>query len=339
MPQSENKKSIHTLTEQDRRLMALLDDLPLVAKPWDALATETTSTETAVLHKLKTWSDAGYFRYFRALFNSEKIGFKSTLSAIATPDDQADSLAAVISESPFVSHNFLRTGAQFNLWFTLTCPVKGPTLEETIDTLRRNLNVVIRRFDTIRYFKISFKTLFQDGHKPSWLEQPPPTIDLPDDILIQTISLLQNDLPLIERPFLSLAKKGNLTEDQLLEAARLLKHRKILRRLGTIWNLHAIHETQNVMCAWDAPAEQLEPFGRHAANNPRISHCYQRVNYPDWPWKIYTVIHGKDRQDCLSLIDQIGAGFPDVRHIKLWTAKEYKQLPVTFDPAKIVIER
>jgi siroheme decarboxylase len=336
LPSGNEEHEVMLTTEDDRRLLARLDDLPLVSRPWAVLAGEAKISESCLLDKLNEWSGRGAFRFTRAFFNSERLGYKSTLLAGAIDPGRADQVAGRISLSPFVSHNFLRTGAALNLWFTLTCPVKGPTLEETVPALESEIGVAIRRFDTVRHFKISFKALMQDGPDDRQ-ELPEPPEDLSDAELIRAIDILQADFPLIERPFLSLAHGTDLSEDRLIGAARILKYRRVLRRVGVVWNLPGIDVHQNVMCLWDAPESEFQILAQTAAGHPRISHCYQRIHYSDWPWKLYTVVHGRDRDDCLKIIDEIGRYVPAARHLELWTSREYKQFPVRYDPAKIVL--
>ncbi len=324
--------------ERDKCLMAFLDDIPLVPTPWASLADQAGCSEGELLEKLRSWSSAGIFKQFRGLWNNSHLGYASSLLAVEANSDRVDELGNAIAQCPFVSHDFLRSGGRFNLWFTLTCPKKGPTLAQTLQSLQEVLKIDIRRFDTVRHFKISFKGLFQLTSGTNKVPEMAPQKQLPDAVLLQTIGILQNDLPLTPRPFAELGEQSGLSEDDLVESLRILKNRRILRRIGAIWNFKAIQMQQNVMCAWDIPEEQAEAFGRHAGNHPRVSHCYQRTHFPDWPWKIYTVIHGRDRAECLNLIQELAGGFPDARPLPLWTEKEYKQSPIRYDPEKITLQ-
>lgn len=322
-------------TDEDRRLLALLDDLPLEARPWRTLAQEVGRSEADVLAKVREWSRGGIFRFLRPFFNAQRMGYQSTLIAGQIDREGVDEVGNAIAESPYVSHDFLRTGGDFNLWFTLTCPMKGPTIPQTIQELGTRMGVSFRRFDTVRHFKISFRNLMSGTQKAAGEERLDEPAEVPEDVLRRAIDAVQCDFPLTDRPFAALAEGNAMSEVELLQALRFLKHRKILRRLGVVLNFKCLGINQNVMCVWDAPEKILGAFGQAAAGHPRVSHCYQRTHYPDWPWKIYTVIHGRDADECLRLIDEIGEGFPSVRRLALWTTREYKQSPIRYDVAKV----
>ncbi len=338
MPNRENNSKRIPLTPEEEKIASFLDDVPLLPRPWEPIAREVDLSEDQLLIRLRTWKESGLIRFIRGLWNNHRIGYRSSLLAVAAETDQADELGESIAKCPFVSHDFLRTGAAFNIWFTLICPVMGPSLETIIDELQKSLRVSIRRFDTVRSFKISFRTLFHHDSRPEWEEATHPGLSLSNEILVHAIDVLQNDLPLVERPFDAMAQQPHFTEKELLEAARTLKQRRILRRLGVIWDFQKFKVMQNVMCAWQVPEAQLVAFGQHAADHPQVSHCYQRIAYADWPWQIYTMIHGKDRPDCLRIIDAVAAAFPNARYLALWTQKEYKQMPIRYDPEKIILD-
>jgi len=327
-----------SLTDQDRRLLAALDDLPAVSRPWEAVAEQFGCSVSDLLDKVRTWREGGYLRHLRALFNGERLGYQSTLAAMGVAVEKADDVAVNISALPYVSHNFLRDRAELNLWFTLACPVRGPTLEETIEEIARTSKGVVRRFDVVKTYKISFRSLFHSSRDAVRRdEDPAPAKDLPESVLLDAIGALQTDLPLADRPFLELARNGGLGEDQLLDAVMLLKQHKVLRRIGAIWNINRLSFASNVMGTWDLPDEQIDAFGTEAAKEDRISHCYQRTHYPDWPWKIYTMIHGRNRHQCIGVVESLTDKFPKARSLLLWTIKEYKQSPVTYDRDKILL--
>lgn len=326
-----------SLSEQDQRFLAVLDDLPIVPKPWDVIAQELDRAKDELLDRLARWFDADGVRHLRAMFNSRKIGYEATLIGMAVGGDEADRIAEQIAAMATVSHNFLREGCKYNLWFTLTCPPKNPSLVEAIDEIKNRFQKPLIRLDTTEYFKISFSSVFHRGPKPSWTQQPSPAKEMPREVLLRAIDVLQTDLPLLDRPFEAIAADSGLTESQLIDAALTLKHHGIIRRVGAVLNLPNLTQIQNVMCVWDLPEHQVDAFARKAADHPRISHCYRRNVYPDWPWKLYTVIHGRDRDDCMQIIADLAQNVPEAKHMPLWTRKEYKQTPVRYDPEKIVL--
>jgi DNA-binding Lrp family transcriptional regulator len=327
-----------SLSEQDQRLLAMLDDLPLAAEPWHVVADELGCSKSDMLDRLARWYEDDAVRHVRAMFNSRMLGYEATLVGMAVKTNEADEIAGQIAKLATVSHNFLREGCKYNLWFTLTCPPKDPTLAEAIDELKHRFDKPLIRLDTTQHFKISFGSVFHTGTKPSWLQKAQPTKPVQKDILLQAVGILQNDLPLVDRPFEAMARQGTLSESQLLDAMAALKDRRIIRRVGAVLNLPKLTEIQNVMCVWNLPEQDVEAFARNAANHPRISHCYRRNDYPDWPWKLYTVIHGRNRGDCQEIIAELAESDSHAEYLPLWTIKEYKQTPVRYDPEKVALK-
>ena len=59
-----------------------------------------------------------------------------------------------------------------------------------------------------------------------------------------------------------------------------------------------------------------------------ISHCYQRPTYEDWPYSVFTMAHGRSKEECDAVLDSIaeecGMG-PDDR-ATLYSSTEYKKI-------------
>ncbi len=325
------------LPDRDRQLMSLLDDLPAVHRPWGLIAEHIGISQDALLAKVNDWHRSGRLRQIRPFFNNDRLGYESTLAATAVSESEADEVASVIAQLPAVSHNFLRSGAELNLWFTLTCPTKTGGVAAVADQLGATLDRPIRRFDVITHYKIGFRALFHRT-RPAWHDWIEVPQEMPYQLLMDIIEILQAGVPLVERPYAALAEGRDFSESDVIAALVFLKKHKVIRRLGSLWHFSSIAKMVNVMCAWDAPAEDLDPLGRHAAREGFVSHSYRRACHGDWPWKIYTMIHGKDHDNCLALIDGIAVNFPRATHMELWTVKQFKQSPVKLDRDEIVLK-
>ena len=68
--------------------------------------------------------------------------------------------------------------------------------------------------------------------------------------------------------------------------------------------------------------------GRRMASFRGISHCYQRPTYEDWPYSVFTMAHGRSKEECDAILDSIagecGMG-PDDR-ATLYSSTEYKKI-------------
>jgi len=109
---------------------------------------------------------------------------------------------------------------------------------------------------------------------------------------------LQNNIPLVKRPFEQMALRLDMDEQELLDKIEEFRQRGILRRFGATVRHQNLGYTANAMVVWDIPEDQVEEAGKTMAQFPEISHCYQRPTHPGWPYKLFTVVHGKTRSEC-----------------------------------------
>ncbi|HAP32793.1 MAG TPA: Lrp/AsnC family transcriptional regulator [Firmicutes bacterium] len=113
------------------------------------------------------------------------------------------------------------------------------------------------------------------------------------DLDKKIIAHLQGDLPLCRAPYAAVAKEAGISEEELLQKIADYLAAGILRRMGTILRHHLAGFTANAMCGWSVPPERVEEVGRLFAAFPQASHVYQRPTYPDWPYNILTMLHGR----------------------------------------------
>ena len=140
----------------DARLLDRLQtDLPLVPRPWAALADALDSDEATVLERVRALREARVVRQVSAIFDTRRLGYKGMLVAARTPREQQDTAAAVFSAHPGVTHNYEREH-DFNLWFTLTVgPDSKIGLERSVALLGELAGVEsIRPMPALRFFKI-----------------------------------------------------------------------------------------------------------------------------------------------------------------------------------------
>ena len=62
---------------------------------------------------------------------------------------------------------------------------------------------------------------------------------------------------------------------------------------------------QNGMGVWKVPEERLDECGAAMAAFRGVSHCYQRPTYPDWPYNLFSMTHGRTKADCEAVLAAI----------------------------------
>ncbi|MGM0652313.1 MAG: Lrp/AsnC family transcriptional regulator [Bacillota bacterium] len=121
----------------------------------------------------------------------------------------------------------------------------------------------------------------------------------------QIIRALQEDLPDTIRPYEILAKKLEMSENSLLEKVSLFLEKGILRRLGGVVRHQKVGYKHNMMVVWRVPGQLVSSIGKKMASYPEITHCYERSTLPQWPYNLFTMVHGTSREACESFIKKL----------------------------------
>ena len=104
--------------------------------------------------------------------------------------------------------------------------------------------------------------------------------------------------------------------------------RKILRRVAAILYHRRAGFSANGMGVWKVPEDQILEVGGRMAATRGISHCYQRPTYDDWPYSVFTMAHGRSKEECDAVLDSIAEKCemgPDDR-ATLYSSTEYKKI-------------
>ena len=121
------------MDDLDRRLINRLQHgLPLVRRPWEALAEELGTESTELRARLQALLDDGTLTRFGPMFDIDRLGGAFTLAALSVPEERFDEVAAILDGLPEVAHNYRREH-QWNMWFVLGCA----TPEGISDTIAR----------------------------------------------------------------------------------------------------------------------------------------------------------------------------------------------------------
>lgn len=122
--------------ELERRLIdAFQRDLPLVPRPFAAIADSLGSTEDAVIAALGGLIEDGTVSRVGPVFAPNRAG-ASTLAAMAVPVDRLEEVAALVSGYPEVNHNYEREH-HLTLWFVVTAATRERISEILADIERR----------------------------------------------------------------------------------------------------------------------------------------------------------------------------------------------------------
>jgi DNA-binding Lrp family transcriptional regulator len=110
----------------------LQQGVPVVARPFEALARELDIDEAALLDRLRALLAEGTLTRFGPLFNADRLGGTFTLCAMSVPAPDFERVCAAVNAFPEVAHNYEREH-RLNMWFVLA--VADPA--QVAATLRR----------------------------------------------------------------------------------------------------------------------------------------------------------------------------------------------------------
>ncbi len=96
-----------------------------------------------------------------------------------------------------------------------------------------------------------------------------------DDINRQIINTLQGNFPISDRPYLEVAQKLGITEDNLLQRLECLLKNKILTRFGPMYDIQKLGGSFS-LCAIQVPPERFEEITRIVNAFPEVAHNYER---------------------------------------------------------------
>ena len=337
------------------RLLDLLQvEVPLVECPFAAVARRVGADEGEVIARIRALRAAPRpaIRQISAIFDSKALGYESTLVAAKVPEAELDRAAAVISRHPGVSHNYRREH-EYNLWYTLALPPDTRLgLDGTGQLLHRLSGATVTRLlPTLRLFKIGVK--FDLGGEPDAAPHPPCAARAGDDSGFtqelqdrattlplteadkRVIRVLQQDLPVESRPFDGWAEQAGVTVEELLSAGERFRSQGRMRRFSAVLRHREVGFSANAMGVWAVPPERQERFGRIAAGFSAVSHCYLRPTYPDWPYSVFTMVHGTGPEACERVLAAISAAAGVKNYAALYSTREYKKSRVRYFTGEI----
>lgn len=108
--------------------------------------------------------------------------------------------------------------------------------------------------------------------------------------------LLENGLPLTARPYQVFAEQINSTEQAVIEHVRDLDAQGLFRRFGIVVKHRALGINANVMLVMDIEDERVHQVGEALGKAPGVNLCYRRPRRPNWPYNLFCMVHGRNRQ-------------------------------------------
>jgi siroheme decarboxylase len=325
------------LDELDKRLLNLMQGrFPLEPRPYAAVAALAEVPEELVLERVKRLVDERIIRQVTPIYDTRALGYSSMLVAAKVDAENPWRAAKIINEHPGVSHNYLRNH-DFNIWFTLATEPDSPLgLQGTLDVLQRETGAEsIRQLPTLKLFKIRMDLEMEGGTddlaregvavEPAEIEPQPY-----DEFDKAVIRATQGDMPVVAEPYAPAAQELGIPVAKLLEHMAGMRDRGLLRRVAAILFHRRAGFSANGMGVWKVPDDRIAEIGPRMAAFRGISHCYQRPTYKDWPYSVFTMAHGRSKEECDAILDRIAEETGISERATLYSSTEFKKIRLLY---------
>jgi DNA-binding Lrp family transcriptional regulator len=326
------------LSAADKALLNLMQgSFPLDTRPYARVAEQAGTTEEQVLADVSRLLADRIVRQVTPIYDTRALGYGSMLVAAKVDSEHPWRAAKIVNSHPGVSHNYLRNHA-FNMWFTIAVEEDSRLgLQGTLDVLQELTGAEsIRQLPTLKLFKIRMdldlqgdtEALAQAGVAEDPVELDKQPFDEFDQAVIRAT---QGDLPVVPEPYAKSAAQLGVTQEALVGHLARMQERGLLRRVAAILYHRRAGFSANGMGVWQVPEERIREVGPRMAAFRGISHCYQRPTYADWPYSIFTMAHGRSKEECDAILDAIAGSFDCIGdRATLYSSTEFKKIRLLY---------
>jgi heme b synthase len=305
--------------------------LPVAARPFDLLAERIGVPANEVLGRLAHLQSKGLIRRLGPVFDSQRLGYVSTLVAGRVPPERLAEVARLAAALPGVTHCYERRHP-WNLWFTLTSR-SAREIEDVLADLRKKTGIAeLYSLPALAIYKIRvhFDLTGESAAPEAAAPGPPgPAIVLgePEKELVR---LLQDGLPLEREPFAGVAQRLRWPAARVIGQIREWLAAGVIRRFGAVVRHQTLGYAANAMSVFRVPEERVDEAGRRLAGFAAISHCYRRPTLPEFPYNLFAMVHGRTEDEIRALVDGAAKdlGLPDPA--VLFSAAEFKKTSMRY---------
>jgi DNA-binding Lrp family transcriptional regulator len=326
------------LDDLDKRLLNEMQGaFPIEPRPYAAVARALEIPQERVLARVQELIDERIIRQITPIYDTRALGYGSMLVAARVDPEHPWRAAKIVNSHPGVSHNYLRNH-DFNMWFTIAVEEDSALgLDGTLDVLQELTGAEsIRQLPTLKLFKIRMDLELvgdTDALAAAAVAEDPVELGRQpyDDLDVEVIRATQGDLPVVPEPYAPAAARLGMSVDALVEHLRGMVDRGLLRRVAAILFHRRAGFSANGMGVWKVPDASILDVGPRMAAFRGISHCYQRPTYADWPYSIFTMAHGRSKEECDAILDAIEAATPEVQdRATLYSSTEFKKVRLLY---------
>ncbi len=312
--------------------------VPFVSRPYAAIGSKLDIPEKEVMSVIADLREQDVIRNIAAIFNGSSLGYFLNLVAMEIPEEKIETAASLINSHPGVSHNYIRQH-QYNIWFTLA--------EESAALFKQTVRFLAKKTGAKDYLILRNEKLLKIGvvlpigeDAPNALSSGPDNASGHAQAKIfppeekEAIQLFQNDLPVVERPFLNILENSGsrLSEDEFLSLGEKLKQQNVMRRYSAVLRHVNAGFAYNAMTTWKLEdSAEIRRKTKVFVDEPAVSHLYVRTIFPGrWEYPLFAMIHARSEDELSAIIHNLEkeSGIEDYQ--VLHTLRELKKKRVVY---------
>ena len=329
------------LDETDARLVdEYQSGFPVAERPFRAVAADLGTDEADALDRVRRLRDRGIYRRFGAVLNPPVIG-SSTLAAVSAPEDRFEEVADTINDYRQVNHNYRRDHA-WNMWFVVTAGSRATRdrilteIEERTGCAVLNLPMVTDYYIDLEFPVVNDDRFARESLAETEVSATRIAADATADLSPLDRRLLveiDDGFPLSATPYADIADAVDADIDSVLAAVERLLAEGCIKRVGCVVNHVVTGFDSNCMVVWDVPDDELDELGTVVGSLPYVTLCYHRPRRPeqDWPYNLFTMVHGRQPEAVDSVIDELADEYLPVEHERLYSTETLKQTGAQYD--------
>ena len=304
----------------DRKILEIVQDgFPLEERPYAALGRLLGVSEEEAFDSVEGLRKSGVIRRLGGVYDSRRLGYISRLCAGVVGVNELESFAAAVDKIPAITHNYVRSHA-YNVWFTVIARSESE-IQETVrgleaETALHDAHVL----SASKMFKINTVMKAASGQATESkvvdkLDSKGAEPFVPEAKDRRRINLLCRDIPHTQTPFSDLGIdvaeiRGDLDQ-------------KIMRRFGAVLrHQQAGFDANAMVCLAVADTERA---GMLLAEDPHVSHCYERAPFEGFPYNVYAMFHGQSEAELEQSICSAVSALNGPDHAVLTSLKELKK--------------
>ncbi len=319
---------IDNVEKNSRDILRVLQaDFPVIERPFLQVGTRLGMSEQEVIGAIRSYIDDGIIRTFGPVFDPRKLGYRSTLIAAQVDSERVAELAAMMLDIREITHNYLRDH-DYNLWFTVTARTdlimeRIIKQVEKFPGVRKVLNLpMVKAFKIRAVFGAENDSPVIDGADT---EEPSALLDYIDESLVRA---LQENFPLVDRPYLVIGDRAHMGEVEVVNTVRKWTEDGTIRRFGARLNHRNAGWTSNTLVAWGGG--NIDMHGRTFSAMKEVSHCYKRTPHHEWPYELYTMVHAPSSVEMQDTLERMKALAEDSKPVFMNTLFELKKTSMKF---------